>query len=229
MEVINFEMGTKTKLGRIIDKYDLSQKELAEFVDVTPASVNRWCNVVNGKVTQFEYKLIPDILNFFSSKGVNLHPNDFLDLEQYGVEKSKIAVRGIIQTNSLNKDEFHQKNEIHLYPDPKLYNPPFNLPGDIFIIEERKNTNHLLLHLIDNSMKYEPDDNRIIDLPGIVTFMNDLYKKPILAEKLTRHNDKLTDVGQCGHTTPGLSLMQPHFELNEIAYIQLLKGVLYSK
>lgn len=229
MEVINFEMGTKTKLGRIIDKYDLSQKELAEFVDVTPASVNRWCNVVNGKVTQFEYKLIPDILNFFSSKGVNLHPNDFLDLEQYGVEKSKIAVKGIIQTTNLDKEEFHQKNEIHIYSDPKLYNPPFNLPGDIYIIEERKNTNHLLLHLVDNSMKYEPDDNRIIDLPGIVTFMNDLYKKPILAEKLTRHNDKLTDVGQWGHTSHSSSLMQPHFELKQIAYIQLLKGVLYSK
>jgi predicted XRE-type DNA-binding protein len=228
MEILSFEMGTKTKLGKIIDKYDLSQKELAEFVDVTPASVNRWCNVVNGKVTQFEYKLIPDILNFFSSKGVNLHPNDFLDLEQYGVEKSKISVRGSIQ-NNLNKDEFHQKNEIHLYPEPKLYNPPFNLPGEIFIIEERKNTNHLLLHLVDNSIKYEPDDNRIIDLPGIITFINDLYKKPILAEKLTRYNEKLTDVGQFGHTTPSSSLVQPHFELNEIAYIQLLKGVLYSK
>ena len=68
MEIIKFEMGNKTKLGKIIDKYNLSQKDLADFVDVTPASVNRWCNVVNGKATQFEYKLIPDIINFFRQK-----------------------------------------------------------------------------------------------------------------------------------------------------------------
>ena len=32
MEIIKFEMGNKTKLGKIIDKYNLSQKDLADFV-----------------------------------------------------------------------------------------------------------------------------------------------------------------------------------------------------
>ena len=40
-------MGKKSKLGKIIDMHGLSQKELAMAVNVTPASVNRWCNIAD--------------------------------------------------------------------------------------------------------------------------------------------------------------------------------------
>tara|TARA_R110000803_G_scaffold36896_6_gene79363 strand:- start:4129 stop:4764 length:636 start_codon:yes stop_codon:yes gene_type:complete len=211
-------MGKKSKLGKIIDMHGLSQKELAMAVNVTPASVNRWCNITDGRHTQFEYKLIPEIINFFKSKGLtDIRPNEILDLEQFGIEKESLKIKGeIITENAL-------PGQIRLLQEDSSYNPKFNMSGDFYLIRERKNTNHLWYYIIDNSIKYKPDDNLLIDLPGVVYFKNQVNRQPILMSKISRNGNILSN-----DLDSGLLALE-EFKMENISFVQLALGVEYSK
>ena len=222
---LNTEMTNKSKLGRLISKHNLSQKDLANYVNVTPASVNRWCNIADdGTATQFEYKLIPDIISFFKSYSISIHPNDILDLEQYGVEKTKLKIKGIIQPildiSSELTDIIIQP--IDLYQnDDKYYEPNWNMMGEHYLIEERKNTNHLWYYIVDDGVKYKSDDNSIIDLPGIVYFK--AYDRPVYISKIGREGNAIVN-----NLTLNL-LNKTKIEMEKIEYVQLVQGVMYSK
>jgi len=221
MQLVRYDM-EKSKLGKIIDKYSLSQKDLADSVNVTPASVNRWCNITDGKHTQFEYKLIPDIINFFRSKGItDVHPNEILDLEQFGIERETLKIKGEIRHGDSSKG--CMTGQVRLLEEEESYSPKFNLSGNFYLIRERKNINHLWYYIVDNSIQYQPQDNTLIDLPGIVFFSAHLNKQPIYIAKIGRDNDRLS----CNSFID--SMIPEYYEMKDIRYVQSILGVEYSK
>ena len=133
----------------------------------------------------------------------------------------------IKKPGQLVDDKMHFKNEIFIHHEVKYHEPNWQMIGDFYIIEERKNTNHLLLYIIDNSTKYKPDDNRIIDVPGVIFFgYSDLYTNPVMMHKITRNGDKLNDES---YITSINTMSKPVYKMDEIDYIQKIVGVMYSK
>ena len=97
------------------------------------------------------------------------------------------------------------------------------MSGDFYLIRERKNTNHLWYYIIDNSIKYKPDDNLLIDLPGVVYFKNQVNRQPILMSKISRNGNILSN-----DLDSGLLALE-EFKMENISFVQLALGVEYSK